>query len=306
MKIITLTLSPALDKSTMVEKLEPESKLRCDTPKYEPGGGGINVARVLKRLEGEAMAVFTAGGHSGALLGDLLQEEKVAFYTIPTQTWTRENLTVFVKSTQRQYRFVMPAPTLEIEIYEEFLKYVNKAKPEWIVVSGNIPQGAPDDFFARLAELARLKNSKLIIDTSGPNLAEAVNHGVFMIKPNLRELSTLVGKDAITQKDQEQSALQLIESGKCEIVVVSLGARGAMLVSKAGIFYTTPPTVVVKSTVGAGDSMVAGMVWALCQGWAHEQVLKFGVACGTATTINEGTSLCQKEDIDSIFEVLKR
>lgn len=306
MKIITLTLNPALDKSTSIDKLEPESKLRCEQPVYEPGGGGINISRVLKRLGAESTAVFAAGGPSGKRISDLLRGEGVAHHAIASNGWTRENLTVYVRATQRQYRFVMPGAEMETAESQAFLDFIEAEPSSWIVISGSLPAGVSDDFFTKLAQIAQAKQSKLIVDTSGEPLKKALDAGVFMIKPNLKELTDLSGKTTVMLQDQEALAMQLVNDGKCEIVVVSLGARGAMLASKSGIYYATPPTVVVKSTVGAGDSMVAGMLWALTQHWSHEQLLRYGVACGTATTMNEGTELCHKKDIENIYNLLNK
>lgn len=308
MKIVTLTINSALDISTSVDKLLPESKLRCEAPRYDPGGGGVNVARVIKRLGYEALAIFQSSGSAGAMIEKLLQAEGVPYQPVATQEWTRESMTVFDKASGMQYRFVMPGPTLSQSECDAFFQAIRDLPtvPKFVVASGSLPPGAPVTFYADLAKLAQALDFKLIVDTSGASLAEAVAQGVFLIKPNLKELSALTGKEEVMQEEQEEMAMQLIESGKCEMVVVSLGARGAMLASKAGIEYATPPTVKVRSTVGAGDSMVAGMVWALSQNWETQQVLRYGVACGTATTMNSGTSLCQKEDVTRIFQLLNR
>lgn len=306
--ILTLTLNAALDKTTTVERLQPESKLRCEMPKYEPGGGGINVSRVLKRLGVDASAIFAEGGTAGDTIEQLLRKELVPCIPIPISGATRENLTVFVKSTQRQYRFVMPGATLSELEWRSFLHYFEKAEPSpaFVVASGSLPEGVPADFYSQLANILRAKGSKLVLDSSGEPLQKALETGVFLIKPNLKELSTLLGKEALNHDEQEQTAMQLVESGKCEKVVVSLGARGAMLASKKGIEYATPPTVQVKSTVGAGDSMVAGIVWALLQGWDDLRTLRYGVACGTATTMNTGTELCHHQTVEEIFALLNR
>lgn len=306
MKIMTLTLNPAIDKSTSTDKLEPEKKLRCAAPKVEPGGGGVNVSRVLRRLGTDATAVFAAGGPTGLLLGDLLDQEGVPYYPIPTKNWTRESLVVYINSTQQQYRFVMPGPSLDEAECDAFLNYFAENPCDWLIASGSLPPGIPSDFYARLVAITKQHHTKLVVDTSGEALQQALAQGVYLIKPNLHELGMLLGKPNIEHKDQEKAALELIQSGKCQIVVVSLGARGAMLASAEGISYVTPPTVVVRSTVGAGDSMVAGMVWALAQGWKHVDALKYGIACGTATTMNFGTELCHKNDVENIFNILKR
>lgn len=308
MKIVTLTINSALDISTAVDKLRPEIKLRCEAPRYDPGGGGINVARVIKRLGDEALAVFQSSGSAGAMIEKLLREEGVPFQTVHTQAWTRESVTVFDKASSQQYRFVMPGPTLTASECNSFLKTVEglSPRPEILVASGSLPPGAPDSFYADLAGLCKQLGCKFVVDASGPSLVKAVEAGVFMIKPNLGELAILTGKKEVTHEDQESVAMQLIESGKCEIVVVSLGARGAMLASGAGIEYVSPPTVAVKSTVGAGDSMVAGMVLAVQKGMNYLEILRYGVACGTATTMNPGTSLCKLDDVERIFALLNR
>ncbi|MFN7116341.1 MAG: 1-phosphofructokinase family hexose kinase [Saprospiraceae bacterium] len=307
MKIVTLTVNAALDISTAVDKLLPEAKLRCEAPRYDPGGGGVNVARVIKRLGGEALAVLQSSGSPGAKIEQLLQGEGVAYQSVPTQEWTRESVTVLDKGNGLQYRFVLPGPTLSEAECQAFFQAIRDLPevPAFLVGSGSLPPGVPVSFYADLAQLAKELDTKLIVDTSGPGLKAAVEAGVFMIKPNLKELSALTGKAEVVHEEQEAMAKQLIAEGKCEMVVVSLGARGAMLASREGIVYATPPTVKVRSTVGAGDSMVAGMVWALAQGWDCRRVLQYGVACGTATTMNEGTGLCQKQDVEAIFRILQ-
>mgnify|MGYP001406664560 CR=1 FL=1 len=308
MKIVTLTINSALDISTSVDKLLPEIKLRCEAPRYDPGGGGVNVARVIKRLNDEALAVLQSSGSAGAMIEKLLKEEGVPFQTVPTQEWTRESVTVFDKASSQQYRFVMPGPTLTQQECDSFLQTVAQLSPapEILVASGSLPPGAPDSFYADLAKLSKQLGCKFVVDASGPSLVKAVEAGVFLIKPNLKELAVLTGKEEVTHEDQEAVAMQLVESGKCQIVVVSLGARGAMLASREGIEYASPPTVVVKSTVGAGDSMVAGMVLALKKGMNHLEMLRYAVACGTATTMNPGTSLCKLEDVARIFALLNQ
>ncbi|MDX1939824.1 MAG: 1-phosphofructokinase family hexose kinase [Saprospiraceae bacterium] len=308
MKIVTLTINAALDISTSVDKLLPEIKLRCEAPHYDPGGGGVNVARVIKRLGGEALAILQSSGSAGEMIEKLLTKEGVLFQTVTTQEWTRESVTVFDKASSQQYRFVMPGPTLTVNECDLFLETIHKRSPipEIIVASGSLPPGVPIDFYAKVALAAKELGAKLVLDTSGPSLAKALEQSVFLIKPNLKELSILSGKEAVTHEEQETLAMNLIKSGKCEVVIVSLGARGAMLASKEGIEYATPPTVVVKSTVGAGDSMVAGMVMALAKGWNYKQMLRYGIACGTATTMNIGTTLCKFEDVERIYQIMNR
>ncbi len=307
-------MNPALDKSTHVYELEPEKKLRCDPPVYEPGGGGINVSRAIRKLEGDSLALYLAGGYTGKTLYNLLEEEAVVQQQIETKSSTRENFIVSVanesvNTTDHQYRFGMPGEFIEESEWKSCLTYIEnlEEKPMFLVASGSLPLGVPVDFYAQLAVICKENNIKLILDTTEDALLEALKVGVYLIKPNIHELSDLVGKSHkyITQDLQESLAKELIQKGMCEIVVASLGERGAMLVANDIIEYTAPPTIHAKSTVGAGDSMVGGMVLGLTQGWDVEEVLKYGVACGTATTMQEGTKLCDKNDVDEIFDSLR-
>lgn len=307
MKIVTLTLNPAIDKSTFVDRIKPDSKLRCEQPVFEPGGGGINVSRAINKLGGESLAVYMAGGASGKMMGELLEKEKVDQVIIPVQGATRENFIVVDKSTEQQYRFGMPGANVTEEEWHEIFSQLDKLdeKPEFLVASGSLPPGMPETFFEKLANYCNEHNIKLIVDTSGTPLKQAVDQGVYMIKPNLGELAHLVGESKIDQDGQEKYARQLIKEGKAKIVVVSLGPRGAMMVAENLTEYVAPPTVEKRSTVGAGDSMVGGMVLALSKQQDLFEVLKQGVAAGTSATMNPGTQLCNLTDFNEIYKYLK-
>jgi 6-phosphofructokinase 2 len=307
--IITITLNPALDKSTHVKQVLPEKKLRCDYPQFEPGGGGINVSRAIKKLGGNSCAWFLEGGPTGQKLCELLEEEGVDCWTVKTKNWSRENLMVMEDSTGNQYRFGMPGP----ETYEEEWKQcLNKLEsldtnelPKYVVASGSLPPGVPDDFYSQLAGIASRRNFKLIVDTSGEALLKAAGEGVYLLKPNLGELAALAGKDSISALEQEEIAKFVLDEGKSKVLVVSLGPRGAMLASEKGISYVVPPTVPQKSAVGAGDSMVAGMVLSLVKGCSLKEVVMYGVAAGTAATMTPGSELCKKEDTEVIYKWLQ-
>ncbi|MGB0524750.1 MAG: 1-phosphofructokinase family hexose kinase [Flammeovirgaceae bacterium] len=304
--ILTLTVNPALDKSSSVTQVVPDNKLQCRPPNYDPGGGGINVARVIKRLGGDPLALFQASGPAGNLLQSLLQEEGVNTTTYDTAAWTRENFVVVDESTKQQYRFGMQGPTYTIDEVQQCqqLVYETAKDLEFLVLSGSLAPGMPADFYADICRWAKNNGIKVILDTSGEALPEGLKEGVHLIKPNLRELSLLAGRESISGLEQEDIAMQFVQEGKAEIIVVSLGPRGAMMASKEGIHYVTPPTIVPKSTVGAGDSMVAGMTWALSNKLPLKTTLQYGVACGTAATMNEGTGLCKVEDIKLIYNWL--
>ncbi|RYU95358.1 1-phosphofructokinase family hexose kinase [Emticicia agri] len=295
-KILTLTVSPAIDKSTKFSGLVAEQKIRCEAPHFDAGGGGINVSKAIARLGGNSLAIFTVGGASGELLQELVKKEKIAYEVIKTESWTRENFIAVDTLTNAQYRFGMPGPAITTKEAQEILKAIEEAKPEFLVASGSLSPGLGDDFYERVAAVSRKTGSKLIIDTSGAPLEKAIDEGVFLLKPNVGELAKLVKAESLEINEVDDAARQIISKGKCEVVVVSLGPQGAVLVTKDICEHIPAPPVQKKSTVGAGDSMVGGMVWALSEGKDLSEMLRWGVACGSAATMNEGTQLFRKED----------
>lgn len=300
--IVTVTFSPCIDKSTSVTALVPEKKLRCSTPKLEPGGGGINVARAIKKLGGNATAVFPSGGYTGKHFNHLLEEDQIPFVIIETLSETRENVIVFDESSNHQYRFGMPGTMLYEKEWLQCLEAVNAIQcPGFIVASGSLPPGVPLDVYAHLAKIAHNKNARFVVDTSGEALRHAVDEGVFLLKPNLGELSALAGKKELQPYEIRHVAMEIIEKGKCEVMVVSMGAAGAMMVTKDQAKTFSAPPVIRKSTVGAGDSMVAGIVFTLSNGGSLADAVQYGVACGTAATLNPGTELCRKSDADALY-----
>jgi 6-phosphofructokinase 2 len=303
--ILTITLSPCIDKSTSVAQLIPEKKLRCSSPKLEPGGGGINVARAIKKLGGEAVAVFPSGGYTGKHFNHLLEEEQIPSVIIETAHETRENIIVVDESTNSQFRFGMPGTMLHEKEWQQCLDAVSAAGDmKFVVASGSLPPGVPLDIYARLATIAAKNGSKFIIDTSGEALRHAAGAGAFLIKPNLGELSSLAGVERIGPDEVESIARDVLKKYGCEIIVVSLGAGGALLVTRDESFRAVAPGVPRKSTVGAGDSMVAGIIYSLNLNKDLRFALRYGVACGTAATMNPGTELCRKEDADALFSII--
>jgi 6-phosphofructokinase 2 len=305
-KIITLTVNPALDKTISVDELIPEKKLRSSFSQVEPGGGGINVSRALHKLGGSSEAVYLSGGYTGKHFEELLIKEGVVSVALPIKGDTRENFVVVDNSANKQYRFGMEGPEITEPEWEQALKYIRE-QPDiaYIVASGSLPPGVPSNIFARLAVIAKQKNARLIVDTSGTALKDAVDEGLFLIKPNLDELSNLYGKEKLVQTEILTAARSIIQNGGCEVMVVSMGKDGAMLITKDTQLEVKPPAVAVHSTVGAGDSMVGGMLLALAKEWSLEDVLYYGIAAGTAATMNHGTELCKKEDTERLFAKMK-
>lgn len=304
-QIITLTLNPSLDKSTHFKGLVAEQKIRCEKPRYDAGGGGINVSKAIVKLGGNSLCIHTSGGSAGKMLEELIQKEGIENKVIPTQNWTRENFIAFENTTKAQYRFGFPGnELLEIE-KETVIEIIKKIKADYLVLSGSLNEGLPADFYQKISETAKASGIKVIVDTSGEPLRKVLEKGVYLIKPNIGELAKLIGVERLALPEVEKAAKTLIEKGSAEVVVVSLGAEGAILVSKDKTEFVNAPKAEKKSTVGAGDSMVGGMVWALSQNKSLKEVIQWGVCCGTAATMNEGTQLFKKEDAEKLFEGLQ-
>lgn len=308
-KVLTITLNPTVDKSTSIEKLLPEKKLRCNQPLFEPGGGGINVSRGLTRLGIENSAFFTSGGRTGKLLESLLEKEGVVLEAFQTHAETRENFIVVEEASNQQYRFGMPGEPLLVDEQEVILKHLASINPfpEFVVISGSLPPGIEGSYIADIIRVIKQRGAKVIVDTSGDALVQAVEEGVYLLKPNLGELSKLSGVDVLDNDSTDDAAKILIDSGKATVVVVSMGPQGAYLVTKDEAVHIPAPAVKKLSTVGAGDSMVAGMVSMLVQNKSFYEMAAMGVACGSGATINPGTGLFKKSDALKLYEwIMKR
>lgn len=303
--IVTITFNPCIDKSAAVSQLIPEKKLSCTEPRFEPGGGGINVARAIKKLGGGATAIYPSGGYTGKFFNELLAKENIPAIIIEIENSLRENVIVIEESSNRQFRFGFPGAKLTEQEWQQCIDAIDKINnAEFLVASGSLPEGVPDDIFARLATIAKKKNLKLVVDTSKAALRHAANEGVFMLKPNLNELSSLLGRKELGIEEVATAAKEIIEKRYCEVLLVSLGEKGAMLFTQHDQLKVSAPKVEKRSTVGAGDSMVAGFVLTLSQGKNFENALRYGVACGTAATMQPGTELCNKKDADALYQII--
>ncbi len=299
--IVTLTLNPALDLSTSASKVEPQHKLRCAAAQEHPGGGGINVARVLFRLGADVLALFPAGGPSGQRLRRALDGEGVASEVVSIQGETRESFTVHETSTGQDWRFVLPGPTLAPAEWQACLDRALLRAPAWLVASGSLPPGVPDDAYARLASAAAAKGTRLVLDTSGPALAAALSAGVEVVKPSLRELQAWSGLALDTPSERLRACRELLASGHSQAVALSLGADGALIVSAEGAWEAPGLDVPVASTIGAGDSFVGGLVWALAAGQPLAEAFRFAMAASAAALLEQGTSLCQAADVHRLL-----
>ncbi len=302
-RIVTLTMNPALDVATVSPHVEPTHKLRCEAAVIHAGGGGVNVARVVHRLGGHVTAVLPVGGPLGAQLVQLLEIDGVAMRTVPIEGDTRESFSVTDAGTGAQYRFVLPGPMLAPAEWQACLEAVVACQSgaDLVVASGSLPPGVLPDFYARLAQRLAPSGARLVVDTSGPALAAALEQGVYMIKPSLRELRDLTGQSLHTPQEWCDAAEGILARGKVQVIVLSLGEQGACLFSADGMCTAPPLAVKVVGAIGAGDSFVGAMVWALTHGHSLKEAFRFGVAGGTAALLRGGTQLCEIADVQRLL-----
>ena len=301
--VVTLTLNPSVDLSLSVERLVDTVKLRCSQPQKDAGGGGINVARVLKRLGSTCLAMYLAGGSVGDRLADLLDAERVARMRIAVAGETRENVTVRETSTLREYRFVMPGPTIAEREWRRCLEALEAIAPlpRYVVASGSLPPGVPTDFYARIARWAHQHDVRMAVDASGEALAAALEIGVFLVKPSLDELRGLVGAPLATLAEQREAAQVLVHRGRAHKVALSIGSQGAVLATTDGAVELPAVPVPVASAVGAGDSFLAAMLWALDHEASSEEALRYAIAAGSAAVLKPGTALCDPADLIRLY-----
>jgi len=300
--IVTLTLNPTIDTAFEADEVKPTQKTRTFDERVDPGGGGINVARVLQRFGAEPRALFLGGGHTGHLLDRLLGREGVEREGIEIDGDTRLSVTVFDRSTGCEYRFVPEGPQVLEREWIACLDRVRMRRCDWFVASGSLPRGVPDDFYGRVRD-ALLSQAKYVVDSSGAELRAALEHGgIYLAKPNHSELEELAGRSLSDQEQIAEAASELVSSGACEFVAVTLGRDGAILAGKSGVQFADAPQVPSKSAVGAGDSFLAGLVFGLSRNMEPAPALSLAVAAGAASTLSPGTGLCLRDDVEQLLQ----
>lgn len=297
-QIVTLTINPAVDISTSVKKMQPFTKMRCAQAHRDPGGGGINVARVLKRLGAEVTAIYPAGGATGQSLSALVEQEFVRSIVIPTLNDTREDITIFDETTREQFRLVFPGAFLGEFEWQQCLDAVARTSPQaaFIIASGSLPAGVPADFYGRVARATK-GTGKVIVDTSGISLKAALDVGVYLIKPNLREFQELAGITAADEPSLIEAGRRLFDRYHIEIIALSMGSRGALLLTRDIALHAGSLPIEPVSVSGAGDSFLGAMVSSLANSESLEAALRYGVAGGSAALLNPGTELCLGEAV---------
>lgn len=300
--IVTLTMNPALDVAADADEVRPTEKIRCRAERYDPGGGGINVARFAHALGASVAAVFTAGGPTGARVVDLVDAAGVPHTAVAITGATRESFTVNERATGQHYRFVLPGPTLTRDEQDRCLDALEEraSSARFVVMSGSLPPGVQPDFPAEVAALCERTGASLILDTSGKGLSNSTSN-VFLCKPSLRELSECVGRALATEADQLAAARELIDRGVARVVVVSRGAMGVLLATARDSRSFSAVTVPVVSEVGTGDAMVAGIVVGLSRALSIEDSVRYGIAAATAKLSTPGTAAFERDDVESLF-----
>lgn len=302
--VITLSMNPSIDMSTSVDRIIPTRKLRCTAAKRDPGGGGINVARVVRRLGTDVTALYPAGGATGQLLRRLVDQEGIKSLAIEVSGETREDVTVLEQATGRQCRFVLPGPQLSEPEWRLCLDTVAswKGRSDYIVASGSLPPDVPEDFYGTIARMANELGAKIILDTSGPPLKMALEEGVYLVKPNLNELRELIGAGLENEDAWVEAGQSLVHAGRAEVVALTLGHRGSLLVTRDQAWRADALPIKPVSTVGAGDSFLGGMVFGLASGHRLETAFRYGNAAGSAAVLAPGTELCRVEDVERLYD----
>lgn len=296
-EVVTITLNPALDDSFSVPRLVPGSKMRGSAPRFDPGGGGINVARVLHVLGVPTLAIFPMAGHIGRALSELLENERVPFEAIEVPGETRLSHHVTEVDTGLEYRFVLPGTPLSPFDLDRCLETVEREgrHAAYVVLSGSLPPGVSPNVVPRVRCLSDAIGARLVVDASGGALGQA--HGAYLIKPSVRELEDLLGRGLNSLEEQLAGARELLAATGAEVVVLSRGHLGAALVTPADTQLLPAVGANLVSGVGAGDALVAGTIAGLLHGWEPSRATRLGLACSAAMIETAGTSIFSRDDL---------
>lgn len=297
--IFTLTMNPSLDRYLYIDELIPDDSIRVKETQEYAAGKGIDVSRVIKEIGGSSIAICPLGGSNGERMEFILDKEKVLYATVRVKHETRMN--IIVQSCKNQYRLNLPGKPLSESEYEmviDMLKTILR-KGDTLVASGSLPPGLLPSVYGDIVKIAKSKDVRVYVDTDGDNLKEAAKEGPFGIKPNIHELSRLIGKE-IKIEEVEKAAEDVAKKYGISNVLVTLGGDGSISLIEGHIYSMKPINVKVKGGVGAGDSFLAGFVSKRDE--SIEDALRLASACGAAAVMNEGTTLSKKADVDRIIK----
>ena len=297
--ILTLTLNPTIDLAAEADQVQPVRKVRTRGDSFDPGGGGVNVSRVLRELGAETLAIILAGGVSGTLLEELLREGQVPHLTVPISGRTRISHTVHDLKAGLEYRFVPEGPTLSEAEWQAGLAALERTAGDWLVASGSLSPGAPADYYARCKAIAVRRGMPFVLDTSGAPLRAALGPGLKLIKPSQGEFDTLVGRK-LAPGELAEAAQGFVSQGATELLAVTLGGDGALLASAEGVLQLPALDVPALGAVGAGDSVLAAMVLHLAAGATPRDAFAWGMAAGAAAVMRPGTAHPKREDVTAL------
>jgi len=304
--IATVTLNPSLDKIATVEELVVDEANRWTSLRRDPGGKGINVSRVVHELGGETIAYGFIGGIDGETLKHLLQQQGVPFDFTPIQGEIRSNFIITDLKTRRQTRIDAPGPHISRDELGKLIDKVTriKPKPDFLVFAGSVPPGVPTDIYQQLIERAKKSGIKTVLDSDNKWLKEGIKAKPNVIKPNVHEAEELLETHL---KDQAAivEAVKTLVNRSIDVAAISRGKNGLIVANGGKILKITPPQVEVRSTIGAGDSTIAGLVLKLSQGHGIEEASRWAAAAGTAAALTPGTELCRREDVERILPQVK-
>jgi 6-phosphofructokinase 2 len=299
-RIVTLTLNPAIDISSETEVVRHTHKVRTRGEAMEPGGGGINVARVLNKLGADVTALFLGGGATGRVLEELLARAGIAHHLLEIAEDSRISLTVLETSTGHEFRFVPEGPLVTESEAANVLDAAGATDCHFLVASGSLPRGISDDFYVKLCKRASERGARFILDTSGKPLAGAIRAGgLFLVTPSRGEFEAFAGRK-LSKTELAEEAHRLVKEGAAENVAVTLGSEGAILATREGTRVAPAIPVEACSAVGAGDSFVAGMVYGFSLGKSADEAFRVGLAAGAAAVLSCGSELARIEDLERL------
>jgi 6-phosphofructokinase 2 len=304
--IATVTFNPSLDKTVMVDGLVIDEANRWTNFSRYPGGKGINVSRVIHELGGDTIAYGFIGGFDGEVLKQLLQQQGVPFDFTPINGEIRSNFIITDLKTHRQTRIDAPGPLISKEELADLKSKIRDIKPkaEFLVLSGSVPPGIPVDIYRGFIEVAKKQGVKTLLDSDDEWLKEGIKAKPNVIKPNVHEAEELLEVKLKSEAAIVQAVKTLLAQG-IEIVAISRGGGAFIISDGSEILKLMPPQVKVRSTVGAGDSAVAGLIMKLSQGAGLEEAACLAVAAGAATALTTGVELCHREDVERLLPLVK-
>jgi 6-phosphofructokinase 2 len=302
--IYTITLNPALDRTLWIQKVRDDVSNRILEEKSFAGGKSVDVSKVLKNLGVDNIALGFVGGFAGRELEGRLLNEGIETDFVRVSGETRTNIIIHETDTGKQLAFNARGPEIKPDELMQFIEQLEKLPcGDVVAIGGSIPLGVSPEIYRKIISLVKKCQAKVVLDVDGEALRQGIKAHPNVIKPNIHELSELAGRELKGLDDVVTAARSINQQG-VEIVLVSMGAKGILLVSDDQQYLAVPPNVNVESTIGAGDSSVAGFVFGLVQGKDLKQCLIYAVAAGTATTLRQGTALCQKDDFERIVPLV--